>query len=348
MKRRLLQLTLGLAISAGVILVLLQKTDVAAVSQAIGAADARLIGVAVAVYLFAMCIRTVVWGRLLSARVPRTTLFQIVIVGFAINFVMPLRVGEIARAYLLKHWSGVDYGTSAASIISERVLDGVAVGSIILITLMFVPAPAYIFVLGVSVAGGFAVLMACLVVASTRGASLLAVTSALAARVPRRFAAGVDRLGRGFAAGLQPLRNWRALPGLLALSMAGWICQFLVFYLVMLALSMPASLPVALIGGGIAQFATLLPSAPGFVGTFDAVVMNVVMDFLDVSLDTAAAYAVVVHTIVVVPMVVLGALVLWRANLSVGHVISNSVRTRRSAAQAATIASTVNTTSLPL
>jgi uncharacterized protein (TIRG00374 family) len=350
MSRRLIQLGIGLAISAVLVFVLVKQIDTTAVVQAIALADARLIVGAVAVYLFAMCLRAMLWGRLLSNAVPTALLFRVLIVGFAISFLLPLRLGEIARAYLLKRWANVGYVTTLASIVAERVLDGLAVGSIMLVAALFIDAPAYVFGLGFSVVAGFAFMTIVLVVASTRGASLIDLSTAVAARVPPKFGKIAVGLARGFASGLEPLKNVRALPELMALSIAGWLCQFLVFYLIMLAFPMRASFPLALLGGGVANFATLLPSAPGFVGTFDAALMKVVMDVQGVSLEIAAAYALVVHTVIVVPIVVLGGLILWRANLSFAHVMGRSFRTQApapAAAKTAAAAPAINTTVLP-
>ena len=74
-----------------------------------------------------------------------------------------------------------------------------------------------------------------------------------------------------------------------------------------------------------------------------------VNDYL--TLATAAAYALVVHTIIVVPVVVLAALVLWRANMSLAHVVRRSVRTQRAGAMPTTAAAAtaaINSTALPL
>jgi uncharacterized membrane protein YbhN (UPF0104 family) len=74
------------------------------------------------------------------------------------------------------------------------------------------------------------------------------------------------------------------------------------------------------VSGAAANFATLVPSSPGYVGTFDGVVIKVLSDTAGISTDMAAAYAVVVHATLFVPVVALGSLILWRANLSIGDV----------------------------
>src|SRR5262249_37290745 len=157
-------------------------------------------------------------------------------------------------------------------------LDGIAVAIILLLALLFVPAPGYVLVLGLAVAALFGGLGALLLVASWKP-NLIVRLAALCGRwLPGRLQWRIDRLARRFAGGLNPLRNWRALPGLVGLSILGWVCQFGMFYVLMLAFPLPASFPLALLGGGVANFATLLPSAPGYVGAFDATLIKLLMD----------------------------------------------------------------------
>jgi hypothetical protein len=103
---------------------------------------------------------------------------------------------------------------------------------------------------------------------------------------------------------------------------------------------------MALLGGGVANFATLLPSAPGYVGTFDAALIKLVMDIEGANIEYATAYALVVHTVLVVPIVLLAAFIMWRANLSIGHVMRSSLpRSRPTVADPA--ADAVSTSAFP-
>lgn len=329
MYSRLMQLTLGMAISATVLFVLSRIIDTRAVVSAIELADLRLITVATGVYLLAMCVRSLVWRRLLPGAASTLTLLRITVVGFAVNYLMPLRVGEFARAYLVVRWCGIDYGTTFASLVAERVLDGLAVGLILLVALLVIPVPAYVLVLGLAVAVVFTALATALIVASWRPDGLISITALLTGRLPVRLRSRVMRLATNFTHGLAPLQDWRALPPLAGLAILGWFLQFAVFYLLMLAFPLQASLPAALVGGGVANFATLLPSAPGYVGTFDAALIRLLMDLQGVPVEFATAYAVVVHAVLVVPIVLLAVAILWRSDLTLAHVLGRTLPLKR-------------------
>ena len=329
MNARLMQLMLGTAMSAAMLFLLSRIIDTRAVVSAIELADPRLIIVAIGIYFLAMCIRSVVWRRLLPAADSTLTLLRITVIGFAVNYLMPLRVGEFARAYLAVRWCRIDYGTTFASLVAERVLDGLAVGLILMAALLLIPVPGYVLVLGLAVAVVFTTLATALIVASWRPDGLISATSWITSRLPVGIRSRVMRLATNFTRGLAPLQDWRGLPPLAALAILGWLLQFSVFYLLMLAFPMAGSLPAALVDGGVANFATLLPSAPGYVGTFDAALIKLLMDLQGVPVEFATAYALVVHAVLVVPIVVLAVVILWRSDLTLAHVLGRTIPLKR-------------------
>src|SRR5439155_251439 len=101
--------------------------------------------------------------------------FKALVVGFTVNNLLPLRMGEVARAYLLSRWCRIPYGATIASLVVERVLDGLSLAVLLLVSLAFLPAPGYLLVVGVLAAGGF-----------LAAAALLAIVAWLRRDVRRR------------------------------------------------------------------------------------------------------------------------------------------------------------------
>jgi uncharacterized protein (TIRG00374 family) len=326
MKAGLLQISLGLLITAGLATLLLRMVDVRDVADVLAHADARLIPIAMAVHIGAMWLRGLVWQRLLPQRPPAITLFKASIVGFAVNYLMPVRVGELVRLYLVRIWCGTDSGAILASLVGERVLDGLAVSGILLVSLLFVPAPAYVLGFGMTIAAMFGMAAALILLASWRADLVLQLACVVARGLPHRLRPRLVHLAHGFVANLPRLAQWRSFGPLIVLAIVGWFGQFAVFYLIMFALPLSPSVPMALLGGSLANFATLLPSAPGAVGAFDAALISLLMQVQGASVENAAAYALVVHTVVVTPVVALGGLTLWRTKLSLSQLIQGRER----------------------
>jgi glycosyltransferase 2 family protein len=288
---------------------------------ALGAADWRLIVPAIALYFVGVWLRSARWGLLLPEHVVRTsTLFRALVVGFTVNNLLPLRMGEIARAYLLARWCRISYGSTIASLVVERVLDGLSLAILLLVALTVVPAPGYLLAVGVLAAGGFLTGAALLALAAWRANTLVALTHFVARFLPSRFGSMVMRLGESFARSLALVHDPVRLVRLLALSLLAWCFELGLFFVLLLALGIKASYPLALLVGSAANFATLIPSSPGYVGTFDGVLIGVLRDVSGIAAGQAAAYDVVVHAALFLPVVVVGTLVLWRSHVSLGQI----------------------------
>ncbi|MDQ6673502.1 MAG: flippase-like domain-containing protein, partial [Chloroflexota bacterium] len=100
-----------------------------------------------------------------------------------------------------------------------------------------------------------------------------------------------------------------------------WCAELGVFFVLLVSFGLPARYPLALLVGSAANFATLLPSSPGYAGTFDAVLIRVLQDVAGVGAVSATAYDLVVHYVTLyIPVVVVGMVVLWRSHMTLGQI----------------------------
>ncbi len=328
--RRHLRLAPGFGVSAVLVALLLRAVDLHDLAAAVATADFRLVLPSIALYFAGLWVRSLRWGLLLPRGSASTgTLFRTLVVGFTVNNLLPARLGEVARAYLLSRWCGVAYGTTLASVVVERILDGLALAALLLAALLVVPdAPPYLLALGLTVGGAFAAGAILLLLAAWRSESIAILGRRVGRGLPPRVATLSERLATSFAQGLKLVRGWRLLARLAVLSLLAWACELALFYVLMLGFSLPASVPLAVLGGTAANFATLVPSSPGYVGTFDAVLVKVLVDVSagSVTPEQATAYALVVHATLLVPVVLLGALILWRSNVSLKQITRASTQ----------------------
>lgn len=84
------------------------------------------------------------------------------------------------------------------------------------------------------------------------------------------------------------------------------------YYVVMLGFPFPARPEAALLGASAANFGAMIPSSPGYVGTFDLPLQIVLTEVFAVSLAQATSYTLVLHAALVVPVVLLGLFFLWQ------------------------------------
>lgn len=318
---RLARFAFGFGVSGLLLFALLRAIDLAALGQALQLADYRLLPLAIALYFLGLWFRSKRWALLLPPRSASTsTLFRTLAVGFTINNVLPARLGEVARAVLLARWCGVSYGTTLASVIVERILDGLTLAALLLVSLAFVAAPGYLFSLGLLVALVFAGGALTVALAAWKPGVVVAMSQRVGQLMPARIRAIVERAAVGFNAGLHLVRDGKVLARLFALSLLAWFAEIGLFYSLMFAFPIPSSFALAVLTGTVANFATLVPSSPGYVGTFDSALVAVLRDTTAITTELAAAYALVVHAALFFPVTMLGLVVLWRSRLSLAQV----------------------------
>src|SRR3954468_12569639 len=112
---------------------------------ALAGADYRLIVPAMALWLIGYGARTLRWRALLTGSKvgPLQGLFGVLMVGFATNNLLPARLGELARAYLLRRQTGLRKTFVLASIFLERIFDGLALVAVLLVLSALVELPGW-------------------------------------------------------------------------------------------------------------------------------------------------------------------------------------------------------------
>src|SRR3990172_6450369 len=91
----------------------------------------------VAVYFVGVWVRAWRWYYLLGPikKIPTKTMFPITTIGYMGNNIYPARAGEVLRAVILKRKEGVSVSASLATIIVERIFDGVVMLAFIFLNL---------------------------------------------------------------------------------------------------------------------------------------------------------------------------------------------------------------------
>jgi glycosyltransferase 2 family protein len=313
-----IRLVLSFGISAVLLFLLVRGVDPSSLGTALSEADWRLIAPAVMLYFVGAWLRAMRWGLLLPEHsVGTPTLFRALVVGFTVNNLLPIRMGEVARAYLLARWCRIPYGATLASLVVERVLDGLSLALLLLVGLAFVDRrPDYLVIASVALAGAFTVGAIVLILASWRADAIVSIASFFARPLPPHARELALKLAASFARGLSLVRGRHRLGRMVVLSLVAWCVELSLFLVLMPGFGIPLNPALALLVGSAANFATLVPSSPGYVGTFDGALITVLRDTAGIAAAPATAYAIVVHATLFLPVVVLGTLVLWRSHMT--------------------------------
>ncbi|HLH22010.1 MAG TPA: lysylphosphatidylglycerol synthase transmembrane domain-containing protein [Chloroflexota bacterium] len=309
---------LGLAVSLVCLWLVFRSLDPAALAAALARANFLYVLPAVAVYFVGVWLRSVRWKLLLGpalrgSRSPSTgRLFRVLVIGFTVNNLLPARLGELARAYLLWRGERVEPGATLATIVLERVLDGLTLCAFAGFAALLVPFPADLQRAAWATAALFLVASLALVGFLLLPGPFVALAVRLLRLLPARFAYLGERLIHSFVDGLAVLRQAHALAAVLGLSVLAWLAEATMYYLVMLGFPFPARPEAALLGAAAANFGAMIPSSPGYVGTFDLPLQIVLTEVFGVALAQATSYTLVLHAALVVPVVLVGLFFLWQ------------------------------------
>lgn len=283
-----------------------------------------LLVIAVLIYFLAVAVIALRWQFLLRAaqQIPLHSLTRIVIIGYMGNTVYPLRAGEALRAYLLHRNHQVPFARASATILVERVFDGLVMLSFVLLGLLLTDAKsAQVKAIAAVTAPVFVGAMLGLFFLAARPNRLRQLIHSLLGILPRRLGAAIGDISDDIIAGLKGLRSRAYLIGAVASSFVTWALEAGVYWTVMFAFGLELSYPLALLTVGTVNLAGLIPASPGQVGVYEFVVSGILIA-AGLPAATAAAYAVVTHVTFALPLTVVGFFFLVRQGMGWADITS--------------------------
>ncbi|MEJ2560636.1 MAG: lysylphosphatidylglycerol synthase transmembrane domain-containing protein [Anaerolineae bacterium] len=312
------QFWLGAGISALFLVIALRNLHLGNVWAEMRAARYGWILPGVAVYFLGVWARTWRWDYLLRPlkRIPLRRLFPVVVIGYMGNNVYPARAGEVIRAYVLRRREGVSIGASLATIVVERVFDGLVMLIFVFIGLPFTPMPGWLQ--GMVIAASllfFGALGLFMTLAIKIEWAEVAYGWAIDRVVPARFRVPVRGFADRFMTGLHSLRSGRGVLMIFVTSIVIWLAETVKYWFVMHAFDFSVPFWVLMLMNGIVNLATTIPSSPGYVGTFDAPGIEILSIF-GVERSLAAGYTLVLHAALWLPITLLGFWYMGRESIS--------------------------------
>jgi uncharacterized protein (TIRG00374 family) len=281
------------------------------------------------VYFFGIWLRGVRWRLLMLpfADVPSLRLSNVILIGFTVNNILPLRLGEVVRTLALRRSHRVPIPAAFATILIERVLDLLALCG--LMTLAFVAErdrmSGWIEVVGyfcaTVTAGGAAGILVLLATPRSLLDRLLGFGTSLATRIHRRL----GEVAASCVDGVRALEDARSLLGVVSLSIVCWIAELGCYVFLMLAVGVSTSLWALVAGMVLGNLATVVPSSPGYVGTFDVLLQRLLTDTFGVDVATAGVYTLLTHAVLLIPVIVAGLVLLSREDISLRGLVHGRV-----------------------
>ncbi len=270
------------------------------------------------------------WRALLGGALPFYRAFSITNVSYLVNGVLPLRVGELVRAYLATQARPpVPAFKSISTIIVERLLDMVAVLLILALALTGGALPDQLRATALFFAPLVVIGFVVLIVVASQRARTMKLAGWLIGRFPVFQRWNVLAWLEHFLDGLTPLTQPKALIVIVMWTIASWFCSLLSGYLLMLAFYPQADWATTCLFSAAASLAVAVPAVPGNLGTYELSILLALgaMGYGEPA-ATATAFAIAVHAVNLLVNSTLGVYGFIQEGVSLGQV-SQGVRDLR-------------------
>lgn len=288
--------------------VLAYFTDWGQFWRAIQLANYGLIGWAILLSLVWLVVRGLVWRSLLQEQASFWLVFRAVNQGYLLNNLLPFRLGELGRAFLLSRKAKMRLFFVLSTIVLERTFD-----LLMAIVLLFSTLP---FVVGVEWARQASIGVALFVFVLLGGLYLIARNPHLLLRLFDFFQKRIPFLERfghtaleAFIQGLATLTDWRRFILVSSLVILNWGVGIYQYHLYLRAFFPQAQLLWSIFSLGVISLGIAAPSSPGSIGVVEMAAVGALSAF-GLNPSTALAFAVTAHLVQVLLTGVLGAFAL--------------------------------------
>ena len=251
------------------------------------------------------------WSTLLSplAQVSPWKTTQAIYIGLFANEILPLRSGEVIRCYLQRRWTGLPLEVVLSSALIERLLDGVWLASGFWLISQFLELPRGLEEGSWALVGLLAVVGGLLTWAILyKGHAHETLSRFRGGRVLQHVVDGVHTMGIS-----------KSFPWTILLSLVYLALQVLPIYLLMIGYGLPLSAGAAVVVLVILRLGTIVPNAPGNVGTFQFLAIQG-LRAVGVRKEDATGFATFLFLVVTVPLLLAGFVALLLTRMRLGDI----------------------------
>lgn len=278
-------------------------------------------------FLAFMLLRAVRWRWMLANQIAYSQLFHIQSVGYMLTNLLPLRIGDVARAVLIGNVPPFTIAQGVSTMVVERLLDLLFMVVLLPFTVAQVGSLPAEMRLAAQSAGILALIVTFfLILAANQRQRTVQLGQTILHRIPFLDAASWSKRLDDLLAGLGSLSHWRNAIPLVLLSIVLWMPILAAYYAVLLAVHLQPTWAMAGFVVCAAAFSIAAPSSPGQVGVFHAGVTFALVQILGQPQAESASFAFLYHALTLLLSVLLGVIGLRFIGATLNNVVSMTRR----------------------
>ncbi|MBO9542049.1 flippase-like domain-containing protein [bacterium] len=312
-----MKLLVSLAISALFLYLTLRGLDLGAIGHSLSLVNLWLLVPAILVHLSSFWIRSLRWSAMLSPLKPLrpAAVFPALAISYLANNTLPMRAGEFVRAYLLGKNENISKTASFSTILLERIFDGLTLLLFLGVVSLLVPLPAWVQQVGIFAGSAFVGVTLLMIGLVFFRETTLSLVRWCLRPLPQKIADKVEGLLGSFVSGLDVLQDARALLQVAAWSLVIWGLEAAALAITAHACGLTLPMLGATFALVIINLGTMIPSSPGYVGTFEFFCVKS-LSLFQILEAPAMGFALVLHVIQFVPITLVGLACLVRQPVS--------------------------------
>lgn len=319
-----INLVIGVLISLLCLYLAFRKVNFIEMFQALKNANYWYLIPAIATGFFSHFLRAFRWRYLLDPirRFSLGRLFSSLIIGYAVNTFMPAHLGEFVRAYVLSKKEQIPMSPVFATIVVERIIDVFSLFALMVLALFVYPFPDPDLVIkgGYFMLAGSVGLLVLLIFLKKATSTTMRFLGIFLTPFPDTFEQKIKSMLEKFIEGIVPLNKWYDYITVGILSLAIWACYGYIFHLCLCAFDFIITYQLiwsaSLILLVITTIAVVVPSSPGYVGTYHYL-CQITLAMFGVPAGAALSFAAVVHGLNFLPVLVVGLLFAQKEGMAI-------------------------------
>lgn len=263
------------------------------------------------------------WRLLLPKHEPQVSepstllLYNSIMLGNFASYVLPLRAGEFVRPWMLARNSNFKFAAAFSSVVIERFFDlATVLFSFGLLLFHFDNLPELVY----QGASALTLVAVCILIFICLGSFwpdlILNLIVRLTSFLPLKFKNPINHFFKSLLSAVTVLHSKLSLIKILLLTLLVWLVTYFYFYVSFKLFAYPPSLLMAVGVGVMVALAVAAPSAPGFVGVYQAGCLAAFLLF-GLKQEQALAYSIVTHLHQYFYVVLTGVYLLFKYNLNI-------------------------------